>query len=149
MEEIQKVQEAQECTAISGIADSIESKIFTIMGKQVMIDRDLAMLYGVETKYLNKAVKRNIERFPENFMFQLTWEECSRFQIGTKDNDKGHNLKYKPYVFTEQGVSQLSAVLRSPIAISMSIKIIEAFVAMRHYLISNSGMLQRIENLEL
>ena len=111
----------------------IESKIFVIRGKQVMIDRDLADLYGVETKAINQAVKRNIERFPEDFRFQLTKEEmnelvtnCDRFEI----------LKHSsalPYVFTEQGVAMLSAVLHSETAIQVSIKIMNAFVQLRHY----------------
>lgn len=78
---------------------SIEERIFSIRGKQVMIDRDLAMLYGVETKRLNEQVKRNIERFPEDFMFQLTYEECSRSQIATLNIKQGQNIKYLPYAF--------------------------------------------------
>ena len=118
---------------------TIQNKIYEIRGKRVMLDRDLAELYGVETKALNKAVKRNSKRFPERFMFQLTKEESLRFQIGTLNERsgkhvRGQHLKYLPHVFTEQGVSMLSAVLRSPTAIQVSIRIMDAFVAMRNYL---------------
>ena len=134
----------------------VESKIFMIRGKQVMIDRDLAELYGVETKRITEAVKRNIERFPEEFRFQLTAEEYDflrsqiatlkeneeslRSQIATlKDEEKsqrGKHSKYLPYVFTEQGVAMLSAVLHSPTAIQVSIRIMDAFVKLRHYVSS-------------
>ena len=134
----------------------VESKIFMIRGKQVMIDRDLAELYGVETKRITEAVKRNIERFPEEFRFQLTAEENDflrsqistlkeneeslRSQIATlKDEEKsqrGKHSKYLPYVFTEQGVAMLSAVLHSPTAIQVSIRIMDAFVKLRHYVSS-------------
>ena len=118
----------------------IESKIFVIRGKQVMIDRDLADLYGVETKAINQAVKRNIERFPEEFRFQLTKEEYDflRSQSVTSKNSEGQaetrgGRQYLPYVFTEQGVAMLSAVLHSDTAIQVSIKIMNAFVQLRHY----------------
>ena len=117
----------------------IESKIFVIRGKQVMIDRDLADLYEVETKRITEAVKRNIERFPEEFRFQLTKDEYDflRSQIATLKNDasdqRGKHAKYLPYVFTEQGVAMLSAVLHSETAIQVSIKIMNAFVQLRHY----------------
>ena len=113
-----------------------------IRGKQVMIDRDLADLYGVETKVINQAVKRNIERFPEEFRFQLTAEEYDslRSQIVTLKNEdegqRGKHSKYLPYVFTEQGVAMLSAVLHSPTAIQVSIRIMDAFVKLRHYVSS-------------
>ena len=117
----------------------IESKIFVIRGKQVMVDRDLADLYDVETKRITEAVKRNIERFPEEFRFQLTKDEYDflRSQIATLKNDasdqRGKHAKYLPYVFTEQGVAMLSAVLHSETAIQVSIKIMNAFVQLRHY----------------
>lgn len=91
------------------VVDNIESLIKVIRGQQVIFDKDLAKLYGVETKYLNKQVKRNIERFPEDFMFQLTKEECLRCQIGTSNEGRG-GARYFPYVFTENGVSMLSSV---------------------------------------
>ena len=100
--------------------------ILTVRGVQVMLDRDLAMLYGVETKVLNQAVKRNIERFPTDFMFQLTQDEavCSRSQFVTLNNSRGHNIKYLPYVFTENGIAMLSGVLRSPTAVKVNIRIV-------------------------
>ena len=120
----------------------VESKIFMIRGKQIMIDHDLAELYGVETKRITEAVKRNIERFPEEFRFQLTAEEYDslRSQIVTLKNEdesqRGKHSKYLPYVFTEQGVAMLSAVLHSPTAIQVSIRIMDAFVKLRHYVSS-------------
>ena len=134
----------------------IQNKIYTIRKSQVMLDEDLAKLYQVETKQLNRAVNRNIKRFPLNFRFQLTKEEYEiilRFQNGTlKENlnkdMRGKHRKYLPYVFTEQGVSMLSAVLRSDIAIDMSIKIIETFVNMRKFLLSNASIFQRLDRVE-
>jgi hypothetical protein len=113
-----------------------------------MLDRDLAELYQVETKNLNKAVNRNIARFPISFRFQLTKEEFEnlRFQIGTFKESL--NTKYLPYVFTEQGVSMLSAVLRSEVAIEISIKIIETFVAMRKIVALNGDIFSRFERIE-
>ena len=131
----------------------IQSRIFTIRGVQVMLDRDLAEFYGVETKVLNQAVKRNIERFPEHFMFQLTEQELKEMSLEIRlrsqivTSNRG-GVRYRPYVFTEQGVSQLSAVLRSKVAVMVSIRIIDAFVAMRNFLSANAGMFQRIETLE-
>ena len=95
----------------------IRSKIYEIRGQKVMLDRDLAQMYGVETKVLNQAVKRNIERFPEDFMFKLTKDECLRSQIVTLNEAKGQHLKYMPFAFTEQGVAMLSSVLRSNTAV--------------------------------
>ena len=132
--------------------ENIESKIYTIRGLQVMLDSDLASLYQVETKQLNKSVNRNLKRFPEEFRFQLTAMEYEnlRFQIGTLSSTKewGKHRKYLPYVFTEQGVSMLSAILRSDIAINVSIKIINTFVTMRRFLNQNSNLFQRLETLE-
>ena len=113
----------------------IQNKIYEIRGQRVMLDRDLAELYGVTTGNLNKAVKRNIERFPERFMFQLTEHEFLRFQNGISSWGGTRKL---PYVFTEQGVSMLSAVLRSPTAIQVSISIMDAFVAMRNYIVQST-----------
>ena len=127
---------------------TIQNRIFTIRGQQVMLDRDLAEMYGVETKVFNQAVKRNIKRFPESFRFQVARDELDflRSQFVTfKDN---LNTKYMPYVFTEQGVSMLSAVLKSDRAIEVSIKIIEAFVAMRRFIASNSLVFERFERVE-
>ena len=104
-------------------ADKIESLIKVIRGQQVMLDRDLATLYGVEVKRLNEQIKRNIKRFPKDFMFQLTKEECLRSQIATLNEGRGQHLKYMPYVFTENGVAMLSSVLRSDTAIEVNIRI--------------------------
>ncbi len=134
----------------------IQNKIYTIRNLQVMIDVDLALLYGVETKVLNQAVKRNIERFPHTFRFQLTdneFKNCSRSQIVTLNGDskskRGHNIKYLPYAFTEQGIAMLSAVLRSETAIQTSIQIINAFVEMRKFILNNAQLFQRIETVEI
>jgi len=130
---------------------NLQDKIYTIRGLQVMLDRDLAELYQVETKNLNRAVNRNMERFPQSFRFQLTEDEYQnslRFQIGTLESGRGKHRKYLPYVFTEQGVSMLSAVLRSDIAIKVSIQIIEAFVEMRKVISSNSLLFSKMEALE-
>lgn len=122
---------------------TVENMIFEVRGRQVIIDKDLAKLYQVETRIINQTVKRNIERFPEEFCFQLTREEIhevySRSQIVILNDrqGRGSNIKYLPYVFTEQGVAMLSAMLKSDIAIATSIKIINAFVAMRKYISNN------------
>ena len=128
----------------------IRSLIYSIRGKQVMLDSDLASLYEVETKNLNKAVKRNIERFPASFCFQLTEEEVEnlRFQIGTSSLSYG-GRRYLPYVFTEQGVAMASAILRSDIAVKVSVEIMEAFVEMRRMLISNASLFHRLDKIEL
>ena len=128
----------------------IRSLIYSIRGKQVMLDSDLASLYEVETKNLNKAVKRNIERFPASFCFQLTEEEVEnlRFQIGTSSLNYG-GRRYLPYVFTEQGVAMASAILRSDIAVKVSVEIMEAFVEMRRTIISNASLFHRLDKIEL
>ena len=143
--------------------DIIKSRIFTIRGVQVMLDRDLAGLYGVPTKVLNQAVKRNIERFPNHFMFQLEKIDIAslrvqmdipyvdtslRSQIVTLNNGQGRHLKYMPYAFTEQGIAMLSAVLKSEIAIVVSIRIMDVFVAMRKALASIAPILVRLDNVE-
>ena len=129
-------------------ADKIESLIKVIRGQQVMFDRDLATLYGVEVKRLNEQVKRNIKRFPKDFMFQLTKEECLRSQIATLNEGRGQQLKYMPYVFTENGVAMLSSVLRSDTAIEVNIRIMRAFTSMRHFLQNNAEVFQRLSTLE-
>ena len=127
---------------------NIHHLIYTIRGQQVMLDSDLAMLYQVDTKVFNQAVKRNIERFPEKFRFQLTKEEyvSLRSQFVTSKGKGGR--RYMPYVFTEQGIAMLSAVLRSDIAIQVSIKIMDSFVEMRSFLASNALMFARINEIE-
>ena len=131
---------------------TIQNKIYTVRGVQVMLDEDLALLYGVESKRLNEQVKRNIERFPEHFRFQLTQEEYEnlRSQFATLSLEKGWGThrKYLPYVFTEQGVSMLSAVLKSQTAIETSIKIIDTFVNMRRFLQNNAALFSRLDTIE-
>ncbi len=127
---------------------NIEPLIKVIRGQQVLLDKDLAMLYGVETKTLNQAVKRNIERFPDDFRFQLTKEECLRSQIVTLNEGQGHHLKYMPYAFTEQGIAMLSSVLRSQTAIVVNIQIMRAFVSMRHFIVNNASVFNRLEAVE-
>ncbi len=150
----------------------IESKIHIVRGKKVMLDSDLAELYQVSTKRLNEQVKRNSERFPKGFMFQLTKEEASRCQIGilvdsksrsqiaTLDDKqlprfqigtlkKGKNIKYLPYVFTELGVAMLSSVLKSDRAVQMNIYIMRAFVKLREIMATNKEITQKIEELEM
>ena len=130
----------------------IRSQIHIVRGKQVMLDSDLAMLYKVETGALNRAVKRNKKRFPEDFCFQLSEEEFLRCQNGiSKDNDPDGRggRRYMPYAFTEQGISMLSAILRSDVAINVSIGIMRAFVEMRKFLATNSLILNRVEELEV
>ncbi|MGM8363266.1 ORF6N domain-containing protein [Flavobacterium sp. ARAG 55.4] len=128
----------------------IKNLIYTIRGKQVMLDSDLAILYQVETKNLNKAVKRNIERFPVSFCFQLTEAEVQnlRFQSGTSSVSYG-GRRYLPYVFTEQGIAMASAILRSDIAVKVSVEIMEAFVEMRRMLINNASLFHRLDKIEL
>lgn len=128
--------------------DNIEPLIKIIRGQQVMLDRDLATLYGVETKRLNEQVKRNIQRFPEDFMFQLTKDECLRSQIATLNEGRGQHLKYMPYVFTENGVAMLSSVLRSDTAIEVNIRIMRAFTSMRHFMVNNASVFSRLETME-
>ena len=118
--------------------EEIKNLIYTIRGKQVMLDSDVAMLYHYETKNINKAVKRNIERFPEEFCFQLTDEEVKilRFQIGTSNDntiskESRGGRRYLPYVFTEQGIAMLAGVLKNEIAVAVSINIIKSFIEMR------------------
>ena len=126
----------------------IEEMIITLRGVQVIVDRDLAMLYGVETKALNQAVRRNINRFPSRFRFQLTKEEVNEVVTNC---DHLLSIKYSPtppYVFTEQGVAMLASVLHSNTAVDVSVKIMDAFVAMRHFIASNAQVFQRLEVIE-
>lgn len=135
------------------VIPSIQSLIYVIRGKQVMLDSDLAMLYQVETKNLNKAMKRNEKRFPEEFCFQLSKEEYDnlKFQIGTSSSeDNGHGGRRKlPYVYTEQGIAMLSAVLRSDIAIQVSIRIMKTFVEMRKYMANASLLYEKMNAMEV
>lgn len=154
--------------------NEIKNKIYAIRGLQVMLDSDLAELYNVDTRRLNEQVKRNIERFPDNFMFQLTESEYNslrsqfatldnrnwksqfvtsndnllRFQFGTLKTGRGKHRKYLPYAFTEEGVAMLSGVLKSETAVKISIHIMNAFVAMRKFLASNAQIFQRLDTVE-
>ncbi|MCD8369750.1 MAG: ORF6N domain-containing protein [Clostridiales bacterium] len=127
--------------------------MYVVRGQQVMLDSDLAMLYQVETKRLNESVKRNIARFPERFRFQLTEDETDflRSQIATlnEGGGRGAHRKYLPYVFTEQGIAMLSSVLRSDVAIQVSINIMDAFIEMRRFISNNAVMFERISAVEL
>jgi hypothetical protein len=129
--------------------ETIESKIHVIRGEKVMLDRDLAELYGVETRILNQAVKRNIERFPRDFMFQLTLSEslASRSQIVILK--RGRNIKFLPYAFTEYGVAMLSGVLNSTRAIQVNLQIIRTFIKIRKLLASHKAILKRLDQLEV
>ena len=127
----------------------IQNMIYTFRDKQVMIDRDLAYLYNVETKVLNQAVKRNVSRFPENFRFQLSDKEKDELVTNC---DRFTTLKHSssnPYAFTEQGIAMLSSVLKSDIAVEVSIKIMNSFVGMRKFLLSNKEMFARLDRVEL
>ena len=130
----------------------IQNLIYTIRGKQVMVDSDLATLYQVTTKRLNEQVGRNKNRFPSEFMFRLTAEEYeylrSHFATSSRDNAHG-GRRYMPYVFTEQGIAMLSAVLKSDVAVEVSIKIMNSFVEMRNFLLSNREMFARLDRVEL
>ena len=128
---------------------TIQNKIYTIRDLQVMVDRDLAELYGVETRRLNEQVKRNVERFPEEFMFQMTSEELENWKSQNATSNKEiMGLRKLPFVFTEQGVSMLSAVLKSQTAVQTSIQIIKSFVNMRRFLQDNASIFTRIESIE-
>ena len=131
------------------VENKVESLIQVIRGQQVMLDRDLAELYGVETRRLNEQVKRNIERFPEDFMFQLTKEEFENWksQFATS-NSIVMGARKRPYAFTEQGVAMLSGVLKSPTAVEANIRIMRAFVSMRHFMVNNAVIFQRLETIE-
>ena len=132
---------------------NIENKILVIRGQQVMLDRDLAEIYGYETKNFNRQVKNNIEKFDEDFMFQLTKDEsntisrCKNFTLNEKDG-RGSNLKYLPYVFTEQGIYMLMTVLKGELAVQQSKTLIRLFKKMRHYFAENAGIINRISDAE-
>lgn len=131
-------------------APAIEKRIFVVRGRQVMLDEDLADLYGVETKRLIQQVKRNLKRFPEDFMFQLTSAETTalRSQIATSNDGRG-GRRYAPYVFTEQGVAMLSGVLRSDRAIAVNVEIMRAFVELRRVAGSFEALQERLDQMEL
>jgi hypothetical protein len=160
------LQEMKLETELMQSSRDIRSEIYVVRDIQVMLDKDLAGLYEVETKVLNQAVKRNMDRFPEQFCFQLTVSEYnnlrSQFVTSSSNVDssnpqfatlndhvkRGENIKYVPYVFTEQGVAMLSAVLRSATAVQVSIRIMDAFVQMRHFLSANASLYERVNAIE-
>lgn len=129
------------------VENKVESLIRVIRGQQVMLDRDLAELYGVETKRLNEQVKRNLERFPEDFMFQLTSNEFDNLKSQFATSSWG-GVRKLPYAFTGQGVTMLSGVLKSPTAVEVNIRIMRAFVSMRHFMANNAAIFQRLETIE-
>lgn len=129
------------------VISTIEDRIFTIRGQKVMLDRDLARLYGVETKRLNEAVKRNIKRFPQNFMFQLTNEEFNNLKSQFATSSWGGTRKL-PFAFTEHGVTMLASVLNSDKAIEISIKIVETFISLRQYAIAQTSKFSEIGELK-
>ena len=161
-----KLYTASETVEISNsdpiYADGIVSRISTLRGYKVMLDNELALLYGVTTKRLKEQVKRNIDRFPEDFAFMLSWDEVTllRSQIATlKTNEdsapaqpnadkRGKHVKHRPYAFTEQGIAMLSSVLNSKRAIRVNIAIMRAFVKIRQFMALNSDILQKLSELE-
>lgn len=152
MEKKEEIIEVTNETEMEVTSVMISSLIHIIRGKQVILDSDLAMLYQVETGTMNRAVKRNKKRFPEDFCFQLTEEEFLRCQNGISKDEGTEGRggrRYMPYAFTEQGISMLSAILRSDVAINVSIGIMRAFVEMRKFLATNSLILNRIDDLEV
>jgi hypothetical protein len=127
---------------------TIQKKIYEIRGKQVMLDFDLAALYGVETKVLKQGVKRNIRRFPIDFMFELTQEEFNSLRSQFVTSNKRGGTRYMPFAFTEQGVAMLSSILNSETAIEVNISIIRAFVSIRQYLSVTNNTIKEIEELK-
>lgn len=146
-----KKEQGQTTDMIPVVAETkdIKSLIYVVRGQQVMLDSDLAMIYQVETKVFNQAVSRNIERFPENFRFQLTKEEFDtlRSQIATSNGRGGR--RYRPYMFTEQGIAMLSGVLRSDVAVQVSIRIMNTFVEMRRFIANNALLFEKVSDIEL
>lgn len=134
------------CDQLPEVID-IKPMIRVVRGQQVMIDRDLALLYGVETKRLNEQVKRNIERFPDDFMFQLSKEDVEILKSQNATSSWGGDRRL-PYAFTEQGIAMLSSVLKSQTAVDVNIRIMRAFVSMRRFIATNAQLFQRIETIE-
>lgn len=134
------------------IGETVDTCIIVVRGQRVMLDADLAALYGVEVRTLNQAVRRNAARFPSDFMFQLSWDEAerSRSQIVTLNGagTRGHNIKYRPQVFTEQGVAMLSSVLKSGRAVQVNVEIMRAFVRLRGLIGHNRELAKRLDDLE-
>lgn len=130
--------------------EMIERRIYLVRGHKVMLDSDLAEMYGVATKVLLQAVKRNLKRFPEDFMFQLNYQDVAalRSQIVTLKTGRGQHRKYPPYVFTEQGVAMLSSVLNSERAVQVNIAIMRVFVKLREMIASHKDLVKRLDDLE-
>ncbi len=144
-----KQEQTTDITPVIAETKDIKSLIYVVRGQQVMMDSDLAMLYQVDTKVFNQAVNRNIKRFPENFRFQLTKEEFDalRSQVATSNGRGGR--RYRPYMFTEQGIAMLSGVLRSDVAIQVSIRIMNTFVEMRRFIANNALLFEKVSDIEL
>ena len=134
---------------ITADTKDVKSLIHVIRGKQVMLDSDLAMLYQVETKVFNQSVTRNIERFPENFRFQLTKEEYDALRSQNATSNGRGGRRYLPFAFTEQGIAMLSGVLRSDVAVQVSIRIMNIFVEMRHFIANNALLFEKVSDIEL
>jgi ORF6N domain-containing protein len=129
----------------------VQQKIFVLRGRRVMLDRDLADLFDVETRVLNQAVKRNSDRFPEDFMFQLSMEEARVLYLSRSQSvtlKRGRNIKYRPHVFTEHGAVMLANVLQSPVAVRASIQVVRAFVHLRQILATHQDLARKMEALE-
>lgn len=144
--EVKASKEVANCDQLPETID-IQPMIRVIRGQQVMLDNDLATLYGVETRRLNEQVKRNIERFPDDFMFQLTKEELDNLMSQNATSSWGGTRKL-PYAFTEQGIAMLSSVLKSKTAVEVNIRIMRAFIAMRRFIATNAQLFQRLETIE-
>ena len=149
----QELMDKQEIVPIVTEIKDIERLVYVIRGKQVMLDSDLAMLYQVETKNLNKAATRNADRFPEDFRFKLTNEEYNnlRFQFGTSNEKQvgRGGRRYYPFVYTEQGISMLASVLHSKVAVQVSINIMRSFVEMRKFVANNALLFEKVSHIEL
>lgn len=148
---VNKINTNDKVELVQDSSENIKNLIYTIRGKQVILDSDVAMLYQCETKYINRVVKRNNERFPEEFCFKLNDKEFEvlRCQFVTlKLSGRGQHRKYLPYVFTEQGIAMLSALLKSEIAVKVSINIMKAFIEMRKFLLSKGQVFDRLSNVE-
>jgi len=151
-EESDIVQKNEELNVVKYKKENIKNLIYTVRGKQVMLDSDGAQLYQCETKYINRVVKRNIERFPKEFCFQLKQEEFHnlrcQFVTSSCEGQNYGGRRYMPYVFTEQGIAMLSSLLKSNIAIKVSVNIMKAFIEMRKFLIYNAQVFERLTNVE-
>lgn len=134
----------------AAVGVDVAGKIRSIRGQRVLLDADLAVLYGVPTKRLNEQVRRNLARFPPDFLFQLTSDEAvvSRSQFATLNAGRGHNVKHLPLAFTEHGAIMVATVLNSPLAVEMSVHVVRAFVRLRQILASNTALARRLESLE-